>query len=222
MANTDFIPSRDEDFNAFALNMSTLITAAPTSWGLVAGDATALAALYGTFNTALAVTKVPSTRTPTAVIAKNTARAQLTSDIRALAKRIQATLSVTAAQKISLGITVPDHTRTPAPVPATRPILSIANITSRTLKIRLSDEATPTKRAKPPGVDGAQVYSFIGATPPGDLSAWTFKGLARKGEFNVPYNLADVGQVAHLRAVWINTRGASGPVSDEITGSIAA
>src|SRR5206468_714023 len=114
------------------------------------------------------------------------------------------------------------HTRTPVAAPTTRPVLAIANIASRTLTIRISDEATPTRRAKPPGVDGADVYSFIGTTPPGDLSAWTYKGLARNGEFNVPYNAGDVAQIAHLRAVWKNTRGVSGPIGDEVTGSIAA
>jgi hypothetical protein len=177
------------------------------------------------YDTSLTTATNPATRTATAVAAKNTARAQLVADIRLLVRRIQATPSVTPAQKTSLGITVPDHVRTPVPPPTTRPVLSVANISSRTLSIRLADETTPTRRAKPPGVDGAEVYSFAaaaGTPPPADLTAWQYKGLAKRADFNVPFDAGDVGKIGCVRAQWVSTRGANGPVSDEITGSIAA
>jgi hypothetical protein len=225
MASQSFLPTADQDFNAFAVNMSALITLAPTTYGLVVGDATALATLVTSFTSSLATATNPPTRTSATVAAKNTARAVLTVEIRALAKRIQATPSVTPAQKITLGLTVPDHVRTPNPPPTTKPVASVANMGSRSLSIRLVDETTPTKRAKPHGVDGAEVYTYVptaSEAPPADLTDWRFEGIAKKSDFDISYKLSDVGKTAVIRARWISTRGDNGPVSDPITGSIAA
>jgi hypothetical protein len=222
MATSDFVPGPDAEYLAFVQNMSTLVTASPTSYGLLAADAVALAALVGVFATLMTTVSSTLTKTPRATIDKNTARAQLTAEIRMLARRVQSTPSVTAGQKLSLGITVPDHTRSPAAVPTTRPLLTVIGLTSRNLKFRMVDESTPLKRAKLPGIDSAEVYSFVGTTPPLELSGWVYRGVFRKSEFNLAFDGTQIGQLAHVKAVWKNTRGESGPVSDEITGTIAA
>ena len=225
MPQKDFLPARDEALSLWAINFGGLIAISAASYGLVLADSTALNPLISAFTTSLSAAKNPTTRTPASVAAKSTARAQLSADIRALVKRIQSNNTITAAQKVSLGITVPSHVRTPVAPPVTRPVLSVANMASRSLTLRVSDESTPTKRAKPAGCEGANVYSFValaGTPPPADLSSWTYKGLARKADFNCAFEAGDVGKVAHIRALWINSRGAGGPVSDEITGSIAA
>ncbi len=225
MPQKDFLPARDEAMSLWAINFGALIAVSAASYGLVLADSTALNPLITAFTTSLSTAKNPTTRTPASVAAKGTARAQLSADIRALVKRIQSNNTITAAQKVSLGITVPTHVRTPVSPPVTRPVLSVANMASRSLTLRVSDESTPTKRAKPSNVEGANVYSFValaGTPPPADLSGWTYKGLARKSDFNCAFEAGDVGKVAHIRALWINSRGAGGPVSDEITGSIAA
>jgi hypothetical protein len=36
MASQSFLPTADQDFNAFAVNFSALITATPTAYGLLA------------------------------------------------------------------------------------------------------------------------------------------------------------------------------------------
>ena len=225
MAQPYFLPRTDGALAAFSTNFSTLITASPTSFSLVIGDATALAALVSTYTTALGVCQTPSTRTPTAVMAKDTARAQLKSDIRALVRRIQSSLSVTAAQKISLGITVPDHVRTPVAPPVTRPLINVLDMAPLTFGLRLADEATPNKRSKPVGVDGADLFTFVGAAgvvPPIDLAAWTYQGRVRKADYTLTFSGTLAGQVAHMRAKWVSTRGDAGPVSADLVRNIAA
>ena len=225
MPRTDFIPAKEDDVASFAVNFSSLITSSPTSYSLVAGDATALAALLTAYNTALAVTKVPNTRTPTSVATKNTTKAQLIADIRALAKRIQATTFVTGAQKVALGITVPDHVRTPVAPPVTKPVLTIDTQGTLGFTLRIADETTQNKRAKPPGVDGAEVYTFVaaaGATPPADLSGWSYAGRAMRSNYNLSFDSTDAGKIVFVKAAWVNPRGQSGPVSDEIVKGIAA
>ena len=95
--------------NAFAAK----ITASPTSYGLVAGQATS----YGTLNTTFATNYLaaidPTTRTKAKVEAKNVAKAALKANAQALARIIQATPSVTNEQKLDLGVNV---RATPSPV----------------------------------------------------------------------------------------------------------
>lgn len=91
--------------------------------------------------------------------------------------------------------------------------------------IRLVDETTPTKKAKPFGVEGAEVYSYIpadGEEPPMDLEKWRFEGLATRSTFQIAYNGDDVGKTAVIRAQWFNPRGEPGPASTAITATIAA
>src|SRR4051812_434654 len=109
-----FLPNKDSALLAWSLNFSTLITATPTAYGLVAGDATAYAALHSAFATALAACD-PGQRSKSLVAAKNTARDNLKTSARLLAKRVEGTATVTNAQKIDLGLNV---RATPTPIPA--------------------------------------------------------------------------------------------------------
>jgi hypothetical protein len=38
----------------------------------------------------------------------------------------------------------------------------------------------------------------------------------------VAYEAADIGKTAYIRAAWFNRKGERGPLSDPITGTIAA
>jgi len=225
MPNSDYLPAGDEAFNSWSGNFSGLVSATPTAYGLVAADATSLAALHSSYATALEIALEPTTRTPVTVATKDTARAALVADIRSLARRIQACPTVTVAQKTALELTIVDHVHSPTPPPATKPVASMVELDGRAHLIRLVDEATPTRRARPLGTAGAEVYSFVaqnGETPPGDLEQWRHEGLATRSEFTVNYEQSDIGKLAHIRAQWINRKGQKGPVSDPITGTVAA
>ena len=220
-----FIPAKEDDLASMATNMSSILTTSFASYGVLLTDATALATLLVSFNTSLAVTKVPNTRTPTSITVKNTNKATLIADIRVLAKRIQANPAVTAAMKVSLGITVPDHVRTPILPPVTKPVLSVDTMTSLGFTLRLADETTPTKRSKPVGTDGAEVYTFIGAAgavPPMEVAQWTYQGRAMRSNYVLSFSGSNAGSVVHVKAAWVNPRGQSGPVSDAVVKGIAA
>ena len=225
MPSQSYLPSRDEELSTWAGNYSSKITATPVAYGLLAADATALAALVASFNTALGAATNPATRTAVTVASKDTAKVALVADIRSLARRIQATPSVTAAQKTELGLTVHDEVPSPVPPPATRPLVAVMSTAARMINIRLSDETTPTRRARPTGTSGAEVYSFVptaSEAPPADLENWRFEGMATRSDFAVDFNAADIGKSATIVARWFNRKGETGPVSNPITGTIAA
>jgi hypothetical protein len=221
---SNWLPARDTLFQTFCVNFSAKITASPTSYGLVAGDATALATLVTAFNSALASATNPTTRTKTTVSQKNVSRAQLSADVRILAKRIQANPAVTIPQKTDLGLPI-KSAPTPIPVPAVKPDVTLTNIDIRTHTVRVTDLTTPSKRGKPAGVQGAEVYVYVaapGATPPADLTGWRFEGLTTDPDFSIAYTEADVGKTATILARWYNPRGEAGPNSTPVVVPIAA
>jgi hypothetical protein len=71
----DYIPSRDADFDPFAINFKTLIVATPTNYGLVAADGTAIATAVDSWHTAFLAATNPTTRTTATIATKNTQRA---------------------------------------------------------------------------------------------------------------------------------------------------
>ena len=81
-----YIPAPDASLNNWASNFSTLITAAPATYGLVAGDATAIATVVATWSAAYDLITSPSTKTKDAVQAKNAAKIAMLGTIRPYAR----------------------------------------------------------------------------------------------------------------------------------------
>src|SRR5205814_710535 len=95
----------DADLLAWVTAYSQKITATPTAYGLVAAQATALAAVVTSFTTALSTATNPATRTRGTVAAKDAARTPLVAMARDLARIINAFPSITNQQRIDLGLT---------------------------------------------------------------------------------------------------------------------
>src|SRR5947207_15180556 len=116
-------PTTDSGLLAWSQNFLNLIQAAPTSYNLVAGDATSYATVHTAYSTALANCD-PGVRSKPAVITKNAARTTLKNSAILLANKVYSGASVTDAQKTSLGIP-PRATPTPIPPPADAPVLEV-------------------------------------------------------------------------------------------------
>src|SRR5439155_27346265 len=71
MATSVFPPQREPLLVPFSLNFKTKITASPTTCPLTAGQATAYGTLHEDFVTKWNICQVPSTKTKSAVEAKN-------------------------------------------------------------------------------------------------------------------------------------------------------
>jgi hypothetical protein len=225
---SDWLPTKDALLLSFVTAMSAKITAAPVPLGLTASDATILSGLLTSYSSALATASNPSTRTKTAVMNKNVAKAQLVADVRSVAKRVQANPAVTAGQKTDLGLPVHSNTPTPVPTPSTVPELGFGPVTMGTgiVTIKITDADVTNKRAKPAGVQGAEIYSFVAATDatpvPTDLEDWRFEGLATRSAFDIGYRPEDAGKTATIVARWYNAKGDVGPTCSPIAGKIAA
>lgn len=214
-------PRNDQDLNAFAANFDAKITLTPTAYGLLAADATAFHALALDFATRLATALNPTTRNKGTVAAKNTSKAALLLKARSLLKIVSAYPPLTAQQRADLGMNPRDVTPTPAPVPSTKPLVTI----DPAGRLRLTDETTPTRRAKPVGVMGALVFMKIAAPadpPPVAPNQTEFALLATKTSATLEIPAGSNGKMLYVLAQWVNDRGESGPVSTIAATSIAA
>ena len=206
-----FPPEADNALLAASLNFSTQITLTPVAFGLSAAQATAFAALYQTFATAMQGVE-PGVRSKASVFSKNSAKRFLTLSARQLAKIVEATPTVTNAQRATLGLNV-RAMPTPSPVPATAPNLNVGSVSGFVAQIRLHDSASGSKRGKPPSVSGASVFSFIGLTPPTEMSGWTFEGNTGRTRLNITFpGTLTPGSKVWFTAFWFNGAKQNGPM----------
>ena len=80
---------------------------------------------------------------------------------------------------------------------------------------------TPTRRGKPPGTRGANVYSFVGPSYPADPSGWRYEGATTKNKLDVLFpDSAAGGTQVWICATWFNaTRDAERNASIEQVGA---
>jgi hypothetical protein len=189
----NWLPSRDATLLQFAINFSQKVNLSPASYGLSSADAAAVAGLLASYSASYSAATNPATRTKSAIVGKDVAKKALAAEIRVLAKRVQCNPAVGVQQRTDLGLPI---AAAPSPIPAPAaspyccsPLVNLKSIRGRSHAIRLADAAAPTRRAKPAGVHGAEIYSFVAAgpgdAPPENLENWRFEGLATRTEFRV-------------------------------------
>lgn len=212
-------PASDTGLLAWSLNFSTRITAAPVPLGLTAAQATAYGTLHTNFSNAMAAID-PGERSKSLVSAKNAARSALKTSARQLASIIQGQPAVTDAQKIDLGLTV-RNAPTPIPPPANAPGITILSTAGNTVKLRLIDAVDSANRGKPAGVDGASVFSFVGAAAPTEEAEWNFEGVTSKTRIDIVFpETITPGARVWFTAFWFNARKQNGPAATPVGTNI--
>lgn len=109
--------------------------------------------------------------------------------------------------------------------PTSRPLALVEGGQRLTHEPRLTDESTPTRKARPKGVQRAEVFVAL-TTPaqpaPTDLSQYRYIGSATRGETTLTFELAQGGQQAHDLARRVATTGGIGPWSETASATVAA
>lgn len=219
MAAPAYLPARDADLLAWAQSFSAHITATPTVYGLVAGQATVLAGLVTAYQTALATATNPATRTKPSVAAKDDARNALVLLIQSYVAIVQGYPAITPTLIEQLGLTVRKTSRTPIPAPLTVPVIAVLSCFSLLARFALADESTPLLKRKPFGYQGAEVYYKIGGTAPipGVLTGMTFQLLQTRTPFQFSLPGTASGETVYVVARWVNAKGQPGPLSSVVT-----
>ncbi len=215
----NYLPSEEAKLVVWTGEFLANIQANPTSYGLVAQDATDYATTRTRFVDAYNKVQNPITKTPPNITAKNTAKKTLINATRMLVDVIQAWPQMTNEKRRELKITERDKKPVPTPVPGT-PFVKVASINGR--KVTLSLQQSKTSKGKPKGVSGANVFVFYGEQPPATANGWKFE--TGTGRSKVTLNLTDVEAACTvwITAFWFNGRKEAGQAADPISVNLAA
>jgi hypothetical protein len=222
---SNYIPRPDGNFAAWANHYYDAVE----KWYSVQGfDKELLAALKKALDTWQSLYPAHVTaqqRAEGARQAKDQARAELEREIRPVTNFVQGYPKTTNADRAEIGITVRDTSPSPAPAPTSRPLALVESPARLTHQLRLVDESTPTRRARPAGVLGAEVWvKLVDADQPAptDPAALTFLTMTTKPSFRAEFKAGEGGKTAVYMARWVNTRGEKGPWSEITTATVAA
>mgnify|MGYP003510646830 FL=1 len=225
MPAPSYIPAQDAGFNNWLLNFSSLLTAAPTTYGLTAPDAIIVAASVALWSPAYAAAINPATRTAPTVAQKDAQRAATEATVRPYAQRISRNAAVDPLDKVAIGVNLPNSTPVPIPVPTTFPQLSFDMATPLRHVLRYQDSGLGTGKAKPFGAIALEVWRAVGTAPAVDPSACTYYGNFTKAPLAVDFDAGQVGKIATYFARWVTRSGSggkafTGPWSPALTASI--
>lgn len=214
-----YVPAPDQLFQDWLNNFSTLLSGAPATYGLVAGDAVIVAAAYAAWNAAFVAAITPATRTSVTIAQKDAERTSAEVIVRPYAVKISRNPAVLNGDKVDIGVNLPNTARTPVPPPTTQPSLSLVIATHFVHTLAYRDSSTPTTKAKPPGTVGMELWRTIAVSPQTDPSAATFIGVFTKSPNNVGYSAPDLGKNATYWGRWVTK---SGPGGQAQVGSFSA
>jgi len=224
-----YIPPTSSGLDGFAANFSTLISAAPATYGLTAGDATAIATATALYHAAYLLggtlagghTPVtPGSRTPVTVADMRSQQGALVPLLRTYASQIRLDPGVTNAAKLALGLTLPNTTPSPVPAPTSYPLLSLIQATPLTHQFSYKDSLSPVGKAKAPGAIQVQLVGVAQATVPPGPDALGPLPAQTKSPFQVVWPSPAKGMTASYFARWLTRSGLVGPWSPVLSAIV--
>ena len=220
-----YMPRPDGDFAAWANHYYDAVEKWYSVQGFDPNELKALKEALSAWNAAFPVHVKAQAAAEGARQAKDAARAALEKEVRPVTNFVQGYPKTTNADRAEMGITVRDTSPSPAPAPSSRPLALVESGQRLTHQLRLVDESTPTRRARPAGVLGAEVWvKLVDADQPAptDPAALTFLTMTTKPSFRAEFKAGEGGKTAVYMARWVNTRGEKGPWSEITTATVAA
>ncbi len=214
---TNYMPRSDADFNNWQGNFIATLTNYLTDLGLTAEEITPITTAQTTWTTAYNNHIAAQSAAESARQDKDDSRKQYKSLLRQLVNQLQVNPQMTDAMRQGLGITVSKSTASSLGEPTTRPIPRVELKGRYQLEIHFVDETTPTRKAKPSGVMGSEIWLKIGDPPPTDPQELTFVALDTATPYVMEFKGEDVGKTAYFMLRWVNRKGESGPWSQTVS-----
>lgn len=213
-----FLPSRDGPLLNWSSNFNLLVGVNFAQYGLNQQQATDYDALHQSYLSAFQAATHPPTRTPPSIQAKNMAKKALVTSARELVGIIQKHPGTTNEMRAALNVTIPDDEPTPIAPPTEPPLLLIGKRYQRTVTLKLRDSENPDSRARPEGVSGATIFSWVGEQPPVDITMWKFEGNTGKTTIDIEFPLTvPLASKVYFTAFWFNPRKQSGPACKPVS-----
>ena len=212
----DFLPRREAEMLLWSRNFDQRINAAPGDYALTAGQAAEYRTLHEAFADAFKLSQQPGTRTPVVLSERDEAKAALVAFARVLAGVVRSAPGVDDVRRLELGLTVRAKGRRPRiGRPTEAPHLFVEPVLARpAVRVTLFAPGAAVRRAKPAGVAGATVFTFVGEEPPLLLSEWKLgvQTTRTTAEVRLPHP-PPPGARVWVIAQWFNPTGQRGPAS---------
>ncbi len=154
-------PSGETEFLAWATQFVNQVAGHPDLYHLEAERIQKLQTELGEFNVSITDAIAARDAALAATRHKKTVRTRFDNDIRVAVRMIQANDQVSDESCEAAGVHVHKSTRTPVAVPSTSPVGFVMATDRLEHTLSYSNSATPTRRAKPAGVTGCEVYLFV-------------------------------------------------------------
>ncbi len=218
-------PRPDADF---AASMNNYYDAVKTWWdtqGLDANDLKPLEEALAAWNANYPAHVAAQNAAQAARQKKDEARRTLEAAARPVTSFIQSYPSTTDADRATIGITIRAAGGGATPAPSSKPLIVVESAGRFTHELRLVDESTPTRRARPRGVERAEVFVAFtptGTPPPAALDAYRYVQSVSDGSTVLSYESPQGGLQAHYLARWVTRRNAYGPWSETSSATVAA
>lgn len=209
-----YIPAADAAFDAWLTNFSTLLSAAPATYGLTAGDAANVAVVQGNFALSLAAATDPATRTPVTVAQKDVDRVAAEALVRPLAVQVSLNAAVLPADKVAIGVTVRSTNPTPIPAPITAPELAVQTMVPGLLTLAIKETGAVGK-AKPFGATGVELFALTGDAHTALPADCSYVATVTKSPARFQMDPGDAGKKLTIFARYVT---ASGPGGQAQTG----
>ncbi|MGB7159618.1 MAG: hypothetical protein WBD40_16240 [Tepidisphaeraceae bacterium] len=219
MPSSSYFPTKDAQVVTWANTFASVLSASPLPYGATPAIATAFQTLATNLENAYTTSQEPATRTKGTIASKNEARALMKEAARKIVRVIYAQ-TLTDQQLIDIGLRAYDPVPTPSPIPAAAPILEVVSVFGRQVRVKLKD-ASGERRGRPQFVAAAQLYSFVGATPPSGSDGWKMEACVTRTSIIVQFpETVAAGAKVYLTACWMNSRGLTGPACTPVVSQI--
>ncbi len=222
---TNYMPRPDGDFSAWANNYNEAVHKFYEAQGLDVSELKLLETAIAEWNKDYPAHVAAQQKAEGARAAKQTARVALEAEIRPVTNFVQGYTKTTDADRATIGISIRDTARRAVPPPTTRPLVQVDHGQRLLHRLRFTDEAAPTRRGKPPGTIGAEVWLALGgAGQPAPMlgDAYKFLSLSSRGNLQTDFSSEDAGKTAYYALRWVSTRGEKGPWSEVCAATVAA
>lgn len=216
------IPSAEGQFDAWARNFVHIIKESPDTYRVDSAEVKEFSRLLTAWDGHYAAAIAARDNARAATTVKDESRHVLEETIRNAVRRIQADNRISNHARAEAGLPIHKTRRTPVAIPKTSPIAQVIASDRLEHSIMFSDASTPTRKARPTGCTGAEIYIAITDHVPQDPSEFHFTALATRTPHVLTFKGEDGGKLAHYLLRWINTKGKTGPWGQVASATIPA
>lgn len=151
--------------------------------------------------------------------AKNDRRKATLAELRDQRNRIYANKNVSDAVLASYNLPPRDTVKTDAPAPSSAPF-GLIDYGKLKHTIHFRDAAAPDRKAKPAGMQGCEIWHFIGTAAPLSEKDFSYLATDTNSPYEVTYEMEDAGKKVFYLLRWLSKSGERGEWSETLEATI--